>query len=232
VTGNATPGDPAGVNDVDGGRTILLSPLFDLNGWSDINISYWRWYTNNLGYNPAQDYWIVEISNDGGKTWTTVENTNVSSNAWEQVEVDFGSYFPVADLVQLRFIAEDLGGGSLVEAAVDDFVLTGLFATSPVNEMGTAVSRPFALEQNQPNPFNPLTEIRFRLGLGGPVRLEVFDPMGRRVRVLSDGSLPAGETRVIWDGRDAGGRPVAAGVYLYRLETPSGSVSKRMVFVE
>src|SRR5439155_3903480 len=77
VTGNALPGDGPGVNDVDGGATTLVSSTFDVTPPNEIRpvISYWRWFTNNAGDNPGQDPWKVEISNNGGSTWTTVENT-------------------------------------------------------------------------------------------------------------------------------------------------------------
>jgi hypothetical protein len=76
------------------------------------------------------------------------------------------------------------------------------------------------LEQNRPNPFNPNTIIAFSLPERTRVRLEVLDVRGRRVRRLHDGVLPAGEHRARWDGRDDRGRPVASGIYLYRLEVP------------
>jgi subtilisin family serine protease len=69
-----------------------------------------------------------------------------------------------------------------------------------------------------PNPFNPRTEVSFALDRAGEARVEVFDPRGRRIAVLHEGALPAGEHRVAWDGRADGGAPVAAGVYLVRLQ--------------
>jgi len=89
-----------------------------------------------------------------------------------------------------------------------------------------------ALAQNSPNPFNPSTEIRFTLAQSGRVNLRVFDAAGRLVRTLVDGDLPADTHAVHWDGRaDDGGR-AAAGVYLYRLETPEGVRSRSMVMVK
>ena len=67
-----------------------------------------------------------------------------------------------------------------------------------------------------PNPFNPRTELRFELAAGGPVLLELFDVQGRRVRTLVSGRLAAGEHRVLWQGRDDGGRDLPSGLYLAR----------------
>jgi|GEM_PF-2241207 len=74
-----------------------------------------------------------------------------------------------------------------------------------------------------PNPFNPSTEIRFSLGQPGWTRLEVLGIDGRRVAVLVDGLRAAGDHRVSWHGRNAAGRQVASGLYLYRLTAPDGS---------
>ncbi len=82
---------------------------------------------------------------------------------------------------------------------------------------------------NFPNPFHPSTEIRFELAEHSPVKLGVFDAAGRAVRLLVDGSLQAGRQSVAWDGRDDSARPVASGVYFYRLETPGFSDSRRMI---
>ncbi|MFA6111468.1 MAG: LamG-like jellyroll fold domain-containing protein [Candidatus Latescibacterota bacterium] len=71
-----------------------------------------------------------------------------------------------------------------------------------------------------PNPANGGVVVPFRLPAAVAVQLEVYDALGQRVRVLVDGEvLPAGEHRVLWDGRDTGGRTLASGVYLVRLRT-------------
>lgn len=88
------------------------------------------------------------------------------------------------------------------------------------------------LGQNHPNPFNPRTEIRFSTPEKGPVRLEIFDLAGRRVRTLIDGEREAGWQSVAWDGTDAQGRPVSSGMYLYRIVHPRGSDSRRMVLAK
>ena len=75
------------------------------------------------------------------------------------------------------------------------------------------------LRQNAPNPFNSETVISWFLLRPGPARVEVFSLTGQRVAVLHQGPEKAGVHRVHWDGRDDRGRPLASGVYLYRLVT-------------
>lgn len=82
-----------------------------------------------------------------------------------------------------------------------------------------------------PNPFRASTMLRFRLADEGPARVEIFDVAGRRVAVLLDERLPAGEHHLIWTGRDDRGVPVAAGVYLARIAADGGADVVRMVRV-
>ncbi len=85
-----------------------------------------------------------------------------------------------------------------------------MYGTSDVH--GPEV-RSFALHQNAPNPFNPVTTISFELSQPGRVRIEIFDLSGRLVAVVAEAELPAGEHEVTWAGLDADGRAVASGVY-------------------
>ena len=70
------------------------------------------------------------------------------------------------------------------------------------------------LAPNYPNPFNAGTRLFYRLSDPGPVRLEVFNVLGQRVRTLVDEFRKAGSYQVHWDARDQGGAPAAAGVYV------------------
>ncbi|MDZ7363133.1 MAG: PQQ-dependent sugar dehydrogenase, partial [candidate division KSB1 bacterium] len=74
----------------------------------------------------------------------------------------------------------------------------------------------FAL-QNYPNPFNAATHVRFALPQDSEIQLAVFDIGGRRVHELFNGSRPAGNHEVIWDGRDQEGNELSSGIYLVRL---------------
>lgn len=72
----------------------------------------------------------------------------------------------------------------------------------------------------RPNPFNPRTELSFRLASKGSVQLLVYDVRGRLVKSLVDGVLGSGEHSIVWSGHDDAGAPVASGVYHVSLATP------------
>jgi len=88
------------------------------------------------------------------------------------------------------------------------------------------------LHGNFPNPFNPETVISFTLREPSQATLTVYAPDGRRVTTLVDGALPAGNARVRWNGMDASGRPVASGIYIYRLTAGAFRESRKMLLLK
>lgn len=81
-----------------------------------------------------------------------------------------------------------------------------------------AIPEKFALLQNHPNPFNPETEISFELPEANHIVVKIFNTLGEEIRTLVDAPYQVGYHRVRWDGKDNNGKPVASGVYLYRLQ--------------
>lgn len=85
---------------------------------------------------------------------------------------------------------------------------------------------------NYPNPFNPETTISYVLSEAGPVRLDIYNLKGQLVRHLIDGDLPAGEHRIIWDGRDNNMRALGSGVYFLKLNSGKQSSTKKMIMMK
>ncbi len=85
------------------------------------------------------------------------------------------------------------------------------------------------LQQNHPNPFNPMTAISFSLPEASRVNLRVFNARGELVRTLLNEERPAGNHSRRWDGRDDRGSAVASGVYFARLESASGVLTQKML---
>ena len=121
--------------------------------------------------------------------------------------------------------ASDLGGV---------FVLTnqGTPATAVASETA-ATPTTFALGANYPNPFNPTTTIPLAVPNGAKdVDLTIYNVLGQPMRRVWTGPLSAGEHELTWDGRDAQGQPVAAGVYIYRLQVDEQTHARKMVKLE
>jgi hypothetical protein len=126
VTGNASaPNADPSENDVDNGRTTLRSPLFSLSELDDPVLHFTYWYSNDQGTNPGSDFFRVQISNDGGRTWSNLINTAASTGDWKKVTVRIADFVQPSATMLLQFIAEDEDPASLVEAAVDDISIEG-----------------------------------------------------------------------------------------------------------
>jgi choice-of-anchor B domain-containing protein len=120
VTGQGVVGGQAGAADVDGGSTSLVSPRLDCTGMQQPLVEYARWYSNNQGSNPNADSMPILISANNGATWVQLEEVNENLGAWKTKVFAIEDFIVPTDQVRLRFVARDLGGGSLVEAGVDD----------------------------------------------------------------------------------------------------------------
>ena len=109
--------------------------------------------------------------------------------------------------------------------------IAGLFDL--FNQSGKLVALPdrTQLLPNAPNPFNSQTVLSYFLLEPGPVRLEVFALSGQRIAVLHQGPQQAGYHRLHWDGRDAVGRPVASGTYLYRMVTDETVLTRKLTLL-
>ena len=130
------------------------------------------------------------------------------------------------DLVVLGRSVEGGPGGAFV------FLNQGVPATATAVETATTPST-FALGANYPNPFNPATTIPVSLAAeAGDVDLTIYNVLGQPMRQVWAGSLAAGEHQLTWDGRDAQGQPVAAGVYVYRLQVGNQTRTRKMVKIE
>ena len=89
----------------------------------------------------------------------------------------------------------------------------------------------FTLAQNYPNPFNSSTTLYFTLPQKDFVDLSIYGLSGQKLITLIRGSRPAGTYALHWDGRDARGRDLASGMYLYRLRTSSPAKTNKLTLL-
>lgn len=114
-------------NDVDGGITTLMSPVYNLGARTNVEVSYWLWYSNHRG-TTTDDIFTVEVSNDGGISWELFSTVGPDSLAtrggWHHYTAILDNVVEPTVATRFRFIASDLGGESRVEAALDDFSIS------------------------------------------------------------------------------------------------------------
>ena len=127
VTG-ALAGTTAGGFDIDNLTTTLTSPAYDATVFSDPMLSFWRWFNNN-GNTSRDDVMTIQLSNNNGTTWQTVETIAVASpearGGWYQTNLRLQDFFPVPSAnVRFRVKVADAGVASIVEALIDDVTIS------------------------------------------------------------------------------------------------------------
>jgi hypothetical protein len=161
---------------------------------------------------------------DGGRSWDPVAtDVHGTSVAWTPPHAE-------TDSAEVRVEIRDDGGPLGFDSS--DGIFSTRFVISGAEADPSAVPTVYALRGNEPNPFNPMTWIRYDLPQPSRVLLRVYDAQGRLVRTLKDLWEPAGRYRVPWDGRDGAGRPVGSGVYFYRIRAERFEASRRMLVLK
>lgn len=224
-TGNAISDiQSSGTADVDGGRTTMFSPVYDLSKYEDPAISYYRWFTNNTSQNPNNDPWSVSISNNGGGTWIELEGTTASDRSWRKFAIKVSDYVKPTDKMKLRFVASDnivnntiANGQSIVEAAVDDLVIYDLGEYSSIKEYGS-------LNADVELFPNPTTNGSFSININGKqstsYNLKLYNTVGEMVhgQKLTNGrNIISIKTNL---------KP---GLYMAEISSPEGKLIEKVV---
>lgn len=89
-----------------------------------------------------------------------------------------------------------------------------------------------SLRGNYPNPFNPNTLISFNLKSADDVNIDIYNVMGQKITTVANGYYDAGEHNVDWNGDDGEGRPVASGVYFYKMKAGRYTSTKKMILMK
>ncbi|MCA8976052.1 MAG: hypothetical protein KDC98_15120, partial [Planctomycetes bacterium] len=126
-------GGSAGTYDVDGGYTDLLSPVMDLAHLQAAAATLQLWYAESVGDDTMQ----IDVSRDGGASWSPSYSRSTSTGAWTTLVVDLGS--PLTDRMQLRVRAEDLAP-SLVECLIDDLEIDGFPSDGAITVLGSGAA--------------------------------------------------------------------------------------------
>lgn len=111
------------------------------------------------------------------------------------------------------------------------FWMGGGFAAAVDDEVSTSLPS-FCILSGCPNPFTASTRVVFESPDARPVRVRIYDPVGRAVRHLVETVVPAGRHEICWDGRGDDGRRLASGVYLMCVSAGATTVRRSLVLVE
>ena len=101
-----------------------------------------------------------------------------------------------------------------------------------LNVMDFEVLDNYKLIKNYPNPFNPVTTLRYDLPENSHVNITIYDMLGRQVKNLINQTQDAGYRSVRWNATDDYGKPVSAGIYLYQIQAGEFVQTKKMMLLK
>ena len=165
---------------------------------------------------------------------TILSADTTTSKEWIQLTIVDTLVLDKDDSVAIVLDAGNTSGPELDNYSYFDLVEAeklGEIITS-VNDFTDLHPENFRLFQNFPNPFNPTTTISYNLPEDTEVNLKIYNLFGQEVRRLVNEVQPAGSKSVVWNGKDASGRFVSSGLYLYRLEAKNNVQYRKMLFLK
>lgn len=133
-------------------------------------------------------------------------------------------------MLSYEFVILEVNGASC-QLGLDDIYWSGGGEVLEISDFNTTLDQ-FVLEDNYPNPFNPMTLINYELLIDGIVNITVYDMMGRKIKTLINQSQTAGYKSVWWDASDSKSQGVPAGVYFYTIQIRDRIETRKMIFLK
>ncbi len=209
MTGNG--GGTGTTDDIDNGTVTLISPVFDLSGFTDPYVRYERWfYDGSQNSNTPDDNFTVKLNN--GVTTVTLENTTPAqapSNYWTTKTFRISDYVALTSNTRLIIDASDATSSNpnIVEAGLDRFeIKEGIF--SALNDLE---SEPFQIAV-YPNPTNGRVIVKYSAAIVGKAKLKVMNVIGEEIFSKEVLNTTQGNFEIDLSGQ-------AQGIYFVTLQT-------------
>jgi len=203
---------------------LFGSGLGDLSGLFDLGLTLYgdQWYRTV----PAQ----IEINLDGFILNLLSYGT---PSGYDEALLPLFLPLPLSEKIPAAALPVTVADGATVsgmefrlsEAGLGDMILD-------VEEIPAALPARFTVHTNYPNPFNPSTTLSFELPAASQLRVEIYNALGHRVRLLHEGTLPAGAHQLSWDGRSDAGETAPTGLYFARFQSGNDLRTLKMVMMK
>lgn len=179
-------------------------------------------------------------SGESGYTWDMSVTTNLSgvnSLSWIPKMIPSGCVIRMMNVSHHEMVEgnEYCFRSEVVDQPVRFKIWIGseAYVSEAIMKLEDELPNTMALHANFPNPFNPSTIIKFDVARSGPVKLKVYNILGQEIITLVDGYHETGKDySVAWNGKDAMGRSVASGVYIYRLVAGRITKTRKMLLLK
>jgi len=199
--------------------------ILEYTGFHTINLD------NQVLLDENDDFYVYLQLSDGGHPFDRTSDVPVllggsSRTIVESIAHPGESYYRSGS-EWLDFYNYDLSpwpngtGNFCIKALTFEDIIPGIGPSESL------IPKSFILSQNYPNPFNASTTIDYTLASDTHVTIEIFDLLGRRVKILSDSEQLSGNHRVIWNASD-----VVSGVYFYKITADDHSDTRRMTLIK
>ena len=204
--------------------------LYD--NWSDMfSQSGWSGGTQIYAFNY---YWIDVIGYKGyawhGSNPDGTYRPDCACQDWtSNLATDSARY---GDLLNALWLSENIISCDSQLAVVCVRVDSNLVTSADDQSMHSTIPETIILSDSYPNPFNSSTRIDYKLPKREHVEITIYNLLGQEIATIVDGTKPAGQYSVIWDGRDYRGRHVASGIYFYGLRAGDMVKSKKMTLIK
>jgi hypothetical protein len=210
VGDNKTACYVAGFTDVSNPLPVELSTLSAKAEEDNVTL-FWKTANevNNYGFDIERKY--------GSDNWEKIGFVQGSGNSNISHDYSFTDRSPISGKITYRLKQLDNDGSSKYY----DEVSVQFNSTLQ-----------FKLLQNTPNPFNPITAIKYQLAQNTFVTIKIYDNLGREVTTLVNEERPSGSHIVYWNGRNNNGQTVSSGIYLYKLTAGKYTETRKMNFLK
>lgn len=223
--------DPQYQNGYNFGPLFGIMPTADGTGDLNLVIGEPSTFTEGMTYYYGGENQYIDHISPMGNAYAVFHNqspyyqcgvANVSQGTSTEYRT-VGLSFELGGLQDADWTKEDL------ILAISNFfgIITSVMEGSHVN-----THLAFSLMPVKPNPMLNKGTLRFSIPQKGHVKLFIFDKSGRRVRTLINRILTPGTHRVVWNGKDDLGNPLASGIYFIYLQNSSRKVTRKVVFIK
>ncbi|MCK4357968.1 MAG: T9SS type A sorting domain-containing protein [Candidatus Cloacimonetes bacterium] len=240
---------------VDDANWYLDSPEFTVPDNGILNFYHYHNFEGSKGDKTLWDGGNVKISNDGGTSFSLITPVNGYDGTisalgesgfggtigdWELVEFDISSYEGDNVIIRWHF-ASDGSQCDYYGWYIDDFLVFDPNSSeqiiNPVSVNSTQITYKLELYQNYPNPVRTYTTISFSIprdiatDLHRLAQIKIYNIKGQLVKKCEMQNVKCGMNSMVWNGKDDSGKPVANGIYFYRLSANNKNLIKKMIIL-